>query len=100
MKHIVTMVLFVFCLTAVPAVVGAVPAASSAPAAQQVAKVNINTASAKELEGLPGIGAVTAGRIVAYRTEKGKFKTSNELLKVKGIGKKTMEKIKDLVVTE
>lgn len=70
------------------------------PASAAVATVNLNSATAKELEALPGIGRSTAGNIVAYRTEKGKFKTVEELLKVKGVGKKTLEKIRNLVVVE
>jgi competence protein ComEA len=61
---------------------------------------NINTAPAKEIEKLPGIGKKSAAAIVAYRTEKGKFKALKDLLKVKGVGKKTMEKIKPLVTFE
>lgn len=70
------------------------------PAAAAVATVNLNSATAKELEALPGIGSATAGNIVAYRSEKGKFKTVDELLKVKGIGTKTLEKIRNLVAVE
>lgn len=70
------------------------------PASAAVATVNLNSASAKELEALPGIGRATAGNIVAYRTEKGKFKTVDELLKVKGVGDKTLEKIRNLVSIE
>lgn len=99
MKRIVSIVLFALCLAlAAPAVVLAVP--ESTPAAAQVAKINVNTATAKELQGLPGVGEVTAERIVAFRTEKGKFKAPNDLLKVKGVGKKSLEKIKDLIVVE
>lgn len=61
---------------------------------------NVNTASAKEIEKLPGIGKKSAAAIVAYRTEKGKFKTLKDLLQVKGVGKKTLEKIKPLVIFE
>jgi competence protein ComEA len=102
MKRIASTVLFALCLAvAAPAVVAAStePAPASAAAAQ-VAKININSASAKELQSLPGIGQVTAERIVAYRTEKGKFKSTNDLLKVKGIGKKSLEKIRDLIMVE
>jgi len=100
MKKIFGILLVLFCLTlAAPEV--RVAAAETAPAASaEVAKVNINTASAKELQGLPGIGQVTAERIVALRTEKGKFRSPDDLLKVKGIGKKSLEKIRDLISIE
>ncbi len=58
------------------------------------AKVNINTANVDELASLSGIGKVKAEAIVAYRTANGKFKTAEDLTKVKGIGDKTVEKIK------
>jgi len=68
----------------------------AAKAAQTV--VNINTASADQLEALPGIGGVTAERIVSYRSENGPFTTVDEPAKVKGIGNKTLEKIRGLIV--
>ncbi len=55
--------------------------------------VNINTASVEELSTLPGIGAGTAQKIVAYRKAH-KFKSTSDLMEVKGIGSKKYEKIK------
>jgi competence protein ComEA len=57
------------------------------------AKVNINTATVAELEALPGIGPAKAEEIVKYRTEKGNFKSAEELKNVQGIGDKLYEKI-------
>jgi competence protein ComEA len=62
------------------------------------AKINVNTATLKELQRLPEIGKVTAERIIEYRTTVKPFAAPEDLLKVKGIGKKTLEKIRDLVV--
>lgn len=56
--------------------------------------IALNTANAKELELLPGIGPVLAERIVAYRQEHGPFKSLDELLAIKGIGPKTLEKFR------
>ena len=56
--------------------------------------VNINTASKKELDALPGIGETLAQRIIDYRSANGLFSTVDDLTKVKGIGAKTLEKLK------
>ena len=55
--------------------------------------VNINTASAVELQSLPGIGVTYAARIVAYRDEHGSFVSISDLVNVKGIGAKTVAKL-------
>ena len=51
--------------------------------------IDINSATAKELERLPRIGPQIAGRIVAYREKNGAFKRIDDITKVKGIGPKT-----------
>lgn len=56
--------------------------------------VNINTADKKLLTELPGIGPVTAEAIIDYRQTNGRFKSIDELTKVKGIGEKTLAKLK------
>jgi competence ComEA-like helix-hairpin-helix protein len=58
-------------------------------------KVNINHAAADDLVKLPGIGPSKAKAIIAYRKQFNAFKTRDELMKVKGIGPKIYEKIKD-----
>ena len=59
--------------------------------------VNINTASATELETLSGIGEVLAAAIVEYRTENGPFASVDDLEDVSGIGPATLEEIRDQV---
>ncbi len=62
-----------------------VPAASKGPDSAP-ALVNINTADESQLQQLPGIGPVMAGRIVAYRTDHGPFGSVDDLQAVTGIG--------------
>lgn len=59
--------------------------------------VNINTATVEELCTLPGIGPITAQRIVEFRNERGRFSAVDELEQVKGIGPKKLAKLRSLV---
>lgn len=62
--------------------------------------VNINTAKIDELKAVYGIGDKTAERIIAYRNNNGLFISINDLIKVKGIGPKKLEKMKPYIVIE
>lgn len=63
-------------------------------------KVNINTATADELdEKLNGIGPAMAEKIIEYRTKIGRFSDIEEIKNVSGIGEKTFEKFKDTICT-
>ena len=61
-------------------------------------KVNINTASVEQLMQLDRVGASYAQRIVEYREKYGPFQAPEDIMKVKGIGKKTWEANKDRIV--
>ena len=74
-------------------------AVAAEPEVATVQSVNINTATLAELEALPGIGAVSAQRIIDYRNERGPFSAVDQLVEVKGIGEKSLEKIRPLVST-
>ena len=63
-------------------------------------RININSASLEELISLPRIGAKTAERIIRDREANGPFKDVNDLTRVKGIGLKTLEKMKDRICAE
>ncbi len=75
-------------------------AASGAPGAGAPAAsggtVNINTASAAELDKLPGVGAATAAAIIAHRDKNGPFRSVDDLAKVSGIGEAKLAKIKPM----
>jgi competence protein ComEA len=71
--------------------------AAAPKAAAPAAVVNLNTASAAQLESLPGIGPKTALRIVEYREKNGSFKKIEELMNVKGIGEKSFLKLKSRI---
>ena len=65
-----------------------------------LAVVDINTANQEELQTLKGIGAKKAADIIAYREAHGGFKSVEELLNVKGVGKATLEKLRTEIVVE
>lgn len=68
-------------------------------AASPSAPVDLNEATASDLEELPGIGPATAAAIVQYRTDSGPFATVDDLLDVPGIGPAKLEAIRDAVTT-
>jgi competence protein ComEA len=73
------------------------PAAALAQKSKAVSteKVNINTATAEQLQTLPGVGPALAKTIIEHRTKSGKFNKIEELLNVKGIGEKKFQQLKD-----
>jgi competence protein ComEA len=84
-----------FLLSGVPAHASQAKTAPGAPAKPSPTTiVNLNTASATDLEELPGIGAKTAARIVEYRQKNGPFKKVEELMNVRGVGEKSFLKLK------
>jgi competence protein ComEA len=85
-------------LAAILAAPAALAGQTQAPAKSAPATlVNINTASVEQLEGLPGVGAKLAGRIIEYRQKNGGFKKAEDLMNVQGIGEKNFLKLKPLV---
>ena len=80
---------------AIPA--GAQSGASTPKPAATAAVINLNTATAAQLESIPGIGAKTAERIIEYRQKNGAFKKVEDLMNVRGVGEKSFLKIKPLI---
>jgi competence protein ComEA len=72
----------------------------AAEAKAPAGKVNINTASAEQLEELPGVGAKLAARIVEYRQKSGGFKSVQELMNVRGVGEKNLAKLQPHLTAE
>ena len=69
-------------------------------AVSALAGININTADSQTLQQLKGIGPTKANAIIEYREKHGPFQSADDLVNVKGIGKKTVDKIRDEVETE
>jgi competence protein ComEA len=67
------------------------------PDGAQHGLLDLNRASAQDLESLPGVGAVLAQRVIDYRKSIGRFQAVEELREVKGIGLKKFDRIKSLV---
>lgn len=63
-------------------------------------RVNINSATAKELETLPRIGPTLARRIVEYRNKHGMFSQVEDLIKIKGIGRSTLRELQPRITLE
>ena len=68
--------------------------------AQVETHLDLNSATAEQLEQLPGIGPVLAGRIVAWREQNGDYLIAEDLLAVEGIGMTRLQEIRDFIVTE
>jgi competence protein ComEA len=75
-----------------PPPLGAGPSSGATPSAP----LDLNAATLEQLDALPGVGEVTAGRIIAYRSAH-PFTAVDELLEVPGIGQRRFEQLKDLV---
>jgi competence protein ComEA len=80
---------------------GSIPTGTTSPTAPSSTAsafpININTATAEQLDQLPDIGPVLAQRIIAYRNEFGPFSSIEDLLNVNGIGEKTLAKIREYI---
>ena len=87
-------------LVATVAATGTAAAAPKADPATPTVSVDLNSASVAELQAVRGIGQSLAKRIVAFRDEHGPFERVDDLLKVRGIGEKSLEKLRPYVRVE
>ena len=99
MSHPLRPVRAVALALAVALVSAAVPALA-ADGQHLTGVVNVNTASLEELQLLPGVGETRARAIVAARTERGGFKSVDELVEVKGIGETSHARLRPFVRTD
>ena len=70
------------------------PGLAAAADAPVTGKINLNTAESAQLELLPRVGPALAKRIIEFRQKNGSFKSTEELMLVRGIGEKTFEQMK------
>lgn len=77
-----------------------IPVGGTSKEAAKDGKVNINTATVEELKTLKGVGEKKAEAIIEYRKKNGSFKTKEDLMKVRGIGKKLFESFQERIVTQ
>ena len=85
------------CLASVALAYTALAAPAEDPGAKLSGVVNLNTATADELELLPGIGAARAQAVIGLRKQRGGFKSVEELKDVKGIGDTALERLRPFV---
>lgn len=77
-----------------------IPTGETRKEATKEGKVNINTATVEELKTLKGVGEKKAEAIIEYRKKNGSFQTKEDLMKVRGIGKKLFESFQERIVTQ
>ena len=73
---------------------------NAVPSNNSTQTININKATEKEFETLPGIGPSLASKIIEYRNQNGKFESIEDIKNVNGIGDNKYEKIKDLITVK
>ncbi len=76
------------------------PAHSFQTGAKATPPININKASAEEIERLPGIGRALAARIVSHREQYGSFRRPEHLIMVRGIGDRRFRRLRPLITVE
>jgi competence protein ComEA len=94
-SQIVTALMLVLALAgAAAAPVAAAPPTTPKAAASEARPIDINTADSATLETVPGIGKSLSQRILAFREKNGPFQSVDDLLKVQGVGEKSIQKLR------
>ncbi|NNC74906.1 MAG: ComEA family DNA-binding protein [Acidimicrobiia bacterium] len=75
-----------------------IPSSAEDGPSEEDGRVRVNSADARDLEALPGVGPVLAARIVSHRDQNGRFATPEDLLDVAGIGEAKLASIRDSIV--
>lgn len=78
-----------------PAVHPAEGETTSTAAETKAPRIDLNTATAMDLEQLPGIGPTLSRRVVAYRRTHGPFTTVDDITRIRGVGEKTLARLRD-----
>jgi competence protein ComEA len=91
-SQLVTALVLVSALACV-APAAASPAAAPKAGASEARPIDINTADTAALESVPGIGKSLSQRIIAFREKNGPFQSVDDLLKVQGVGEKSIQKL-------
>lgn len=98
-----TIMVLALAVAPVPPADGVAPAGEvqqQQQAQAEIEPVDINTATAEELQKVPGIGEALARRIIEFREENGRFEKVDDLLNVRGIGVTSLEKLRAYVVVK
>ena len=96
-SHIVTalpLVLMLVLVGATAAPVAAAPSATPKAGASEARPIDINAADSAALESVPGIGKSLSQRILSFREKNGPFQSVDDLLKVQGVGEKSIQKLR------
>ncbi len=94
-SQFVTAFLFVSVLgLTLAAPVAAAPASAQKAAASEARPIDLNSADSAALESVPGIGKSLSQRIVSFREKNGPFQSVDDLLKVQGVGEKSIQKLR------
>ena len=89
-----TALMLVLTLAASSAPVSAATPAATKAGASEARPIDLNTADSAALESVPGIGKSLSQRILAFREKNGAFQSVDDLLKVQGIGEKSIQKLR------